>query len=135
MVMRQRLRKSATVRGARQIRGDLAYHSGLAAEDIVVTDYARRGFPAAMRRWRGSSGEIDLIVEDGEGLIFVEVKKADSHDAAACRLSPRQLDRICASASEYLSRMPKGQLTDCRVDLALVDAVGRVEIIENASQL
>jgi putative endonuclease len=112
----------------------MAYHSGLAAEEIVVSDYARRGYPAAGRRWRGSAGEIDLIVADGDGLIFVEVKKADSHDLAASRLSPRQLDRICASASEYLARMPQGQSTACRVDLALVDAVGRVAIIENASQ-
>ena len=112
----------------------MAYHSGLAAEEIVLSDYARRGFPAARQRWRGSAGEIDLIVEDGEGLIFVEVKKAETHEIAATRLSPGQLGRICASASEYLALMPRGQSTDCRVDLALVDSVGRVAIIENASQ-
>jgi len=117
---------------ARRIRGEVAHRAGIAAEDIVAGDYARRGHPTARRRWRGQAGEIDIIVEDGDGLIFVEVKKADSHAGAAERLSRRQLDRIHASAGEYLATMPLGQGTCCRVDVALVDAVGRVEIIENA---
>ncbi|MCR8724022.1 YraN family protein [Frigidibacter sp. SLM-1] len=117
------------------MRGAVNYRNGAAAEDIVVDDYARRGIPAARRRWRGPGGEIDLILEAGEGLIFVEVKRAETHELAAQRLSRRQLDRICSSASDFLSGMPKGQLTDCRVDLALVDAQGRVSIIENVSQL
>jgi hypothetical protein len=29
--------------------------------------------------------------------------------------------------------MPRGSLTDMRIDLALVDATGRIEIIENAT--
>lgn len=120
-------------RTARQHHGAVNHHNGLAAEEIVVTDYARRGLSTSRRRWRGPGGEIDLIVEDGDGLIFVEVKRAETHDLAAGRLSRQQLERICASASDYLAQMPKGQLTDCRVDLALVDAIGRVAIIENAS--
>ncbi len=129
--MRQPKRGSRTTR---QRRGDLAYHSGLAAEDIVATDYARRGHATAGRRWRGTAGEIDIIVEDGDGVIFVEVKKAETHEWAAERLSRRQLDRIEGAAAEYLGLMPLGQLTDCRIDLALVDGRGRVAIIENASQ-
>jgi putative endonuclease len=113
--------------------GALAWHSGYAAEEIVARDYARRGHRTADRRWRGTGGEIDLIAEDGAGLIFIEVKKARTHAEAAERLSRRQIDRIHASAAEYLGRMPRGQLTDCRFDVALVDAGGRVEIIENAT--
>ena len=121
-------------RSARQRRGALAYHGGLAAEEIVASDYARRGLPAVRRRWRGSWGEIDLVIEDGPRVIFVEVKKAASHDAAALRLGPAQLSRIAASGTEYLDSMPGRGLTECRVDLALVDDGGRVEIIENATQ-
>jgi putative endonuclease len=113
--------------------GSLAWHSGFAAEDIVARDYARRGHRTAWRRWRGAAGEIDLIAEDGAGLIFIEVKKARTHAQAAERLSRRQIDRIHASAAEYLGRMPMGQLTECRFDVALVDEGGRLEIIENAT--
>ena len=113
--------------------GSLAWHSGAAAEEIVAGTYARRGHRTAWRRWRGKAGEIDLIAETGAGLIFVEVKKAATHAQAAARVSPRQIARIHASAAEYLGRMPQGQLTDCRFDVALVVAAGQVEIIENAT--
>ena len=130
----ERLAARPAARSARQRRGELAYHSGLAAEEIVAGDYARRGFPAAARRWRGLGGEIDIILRDGDGVIFVEVKKAETHDEAALRLSRAQLARIEASAAEYLDGLPRGALTECRIDLALVDGAGRVAIIENASQ-
>lgn len=112
--------------------GTVSYHAGLAAEDQVATLYARKGMEIAARRWRGRAGEIDLVVRDGAGFVFIEVKKSDSHAHAAERLSRRQMDRICLSASEYVADAPGGQLTDMRFDVALVDALGRVEILENA---
>jgi putative endonuclease len=84
------------------------------------------------KRWRGSQGEIDLVAQNGEGVIFIEVKKSRSHARAAAALSPRQMQRIYGAGSEFLATQPKGQLTDVRIDLALVDEAGRVEVIENA---
>ncbi len=112
--------------------GSVSYHAGLSAEDQVAADYARRGHGTRGHRWRGSAGEIDLIAEDGDGLIFVEVKKSTDFARAAERLSRRQMQRIYASAAEYLGQMPRGQMTDVRFDVALVDASGAIEIIENA---
>ena len=87
-------------------RGRTAYHAGLAAEDSVSQLYDRSGRPIIARRWRGSVGEIDLTA--------------------------RQAQRIMATASEFVGGEPRGQLTDIRFDVALVDAAGRIEIIENA---
>ncbi|SFC46397.1 YraN family protein [Tropicimonas isoalkanivorans] len=112
--------------------GSVSYHAGLAAEGIVEKHYARTGRPVAERRWRGQGGEIDLIVRDGDGLIFVEVKKARDFARASERVSRRQMERILASASDYLGRMPRGQLTDVRFDVALVDGQGQLQVIENA---
>lgn len=114
--------------------GSVGYHAGRVAEDVVEQDYLRRNCPALARRWRGQSGEIDLILRDhdGAGVIFVEVKKSKSFARASTRLGRRQMDRICASASEFLAGEPKGQLTDVRFDLALVDGLGQVQVIENA---
>ncbi|MDA7964085.1 YraN family protein [Ruegeria sp.] len=116
----------------RSMRGSVSHHSGQAAELRVATDYERRGFSIAHRRWRGTGGEIDLIARDGDGLIFIEVKKSTSFDQAASRISRRQMDRICASAAQFLEHEPGGQLTNVRFDAALVDATGAVQIIENA---
>ncbi|MFD2740476.1 YraN family protein [Sulfitobacter aestuarii] len=121
-----------TARAIRQFRGQRAYHAGAAAENRIAQDYERRGISVARRRWRGTGGEIDLILRDGEALIFVEVKQSRSIALAAERLNARQMRRIYASASEFLGQEPRGALTDVRFDVALVDASGAFEIIENA---
>jgi len=112
--------------------GAVSYYAGLAAEDQVADDYGRRGHATCQRRWRGKGGEIDLIARDGDGLIFVEVKKARDFARAAERLTGRQLGRIYAAATEYLGQMPNGQDTLARIDVALVNAAGQIQIIENA---
>lgn len=108
------------------------YHAGFVAEDIVADDYQRRGQPIAGRRWRGKGGEIDIIARDGEQVIFIEVKKSWDFARAAQRLNRRQMDRLCAAASEFVAGEPNGQMTDMRFDLAMVNGVGAVQIIENA---
>ena len=116
----------------RRKRGQTAYHAGLAAEQRIAQDYARRGFALARERWRGKAGEIDLILRDGAGLIFVEVKQARDFDRAAESLSARQMRRLYGAAEEYLGSQPAGSLTDVRFDVALVNAHGETRIIENA---
>lgn len=98
----------------------------------MVAHYLRAGHVLAFRRWRGSAGEIDLIFRDGSALIFVEVKRADTHAIAAERVSAAQSRRIFAAASEFIAGEPGGQDSDMRFDVALVDGRGRIEIIGNA---
>jgi len=112
--------------------GATGYHAGASAEDIVARHYAARGATLAARRWRGQGGEIDLILREGARVVFVEVKASRSFARAAERITPRQARRIMAAAQEFLEGEPGGQLTDIRFDVALVDGVGRVEIVENA---
>lgn len=112
--------------------GARSYHAGLSAENQVAQLYSRSGLDVCARRWRGSAGEIDLIVRDGAEVIFIEVKQSSTHALAAEHLTPRQMARIYASASEFLAGEPAGQMTESRFDVALVDGAGRIEILENA---
>lgn len=112
--------------------GSVSYHAGLSAEEQVARRYQSRGFPVIAHRWRGKGGEIDLIARDGDTFVFIEVKKSRSHARAAERLSARQIRRLYDAAGEYLARCPSGLNTPARFDVALIDSVGRVEIIENA---
>lgn len=112
--------------------GSVGYFAGLAAEDLVASDYTRRDHAIAARRWRGQAGEIDLIAREGETVVFIEVKKSRSFATAAARLGRRQMERILASAGEFLAGEPRGQLTDVRFDLAVVNKLGAIEVIENA---
>lgn len=112
--------------------GARSYHAGLTAEDQVAQLYDRSGRTVCARRWRGSAGEIDLIARDGAEVIFIEVKQSKTHAQAAEHLTPRQMARIYTAASEFLAGEPAGQMTEVRFDVALVDAVGRIEVLENA---
>jgi putative endonuclease len=116
---------------ARRRRGARAYLSGLAAEEGVTRHYGRRGHVLA-RRWRGTGGEIDVIARDGEDTVFVEVKSSSTHARAAEALGRRQTRRIFAAATEYMATLPDGLASCVRFDVALVDALGRIEVIENA---
>ncbi len=112
--------------------GSVSYHAGLAAEGLVETCYAASGHTLRARRWRGQCGEIDLILERGGETVFVEVKKSRSIASAATRLSQRQMRRILDAAAEYAAGLADGMGSAMRFDLACVDALGRVEVIENA---
>lgn len=108
------------------------HHAGLAAEDSVLRGYLAAGYAMLARRFRGARGEIDLILKHGEDVIFVEVKKSRSFDAALMRLGAAQIARICDTANEFLGTQPKGLLTEARFDVALVNSYGEVRIMENA---
>ncbi len=113
-------------------RGQMAFHAGLAAEDSARRAYSDNGFTFVAARWRGRGGELDLVFRQADVFVFVEVKKSRSFAAAALRITPAQKARIFAAAEEFVSRLPSGLLTEMRFDAALVDATGRVEILENA---
>ncbi len=112
--------------------GSVSYHSGLAAEASVAQHYEARGHKIARRRWKTRSGEIDLIAEKDGNVIFIEVKKSRSFARAAEALSTRQMKRIYASASQYLETCPDGQDSNARFDVALLNASGQIEVLENA---
>lgn len=112
--------------------GKTAYLTGLSAEDIVARHYTDRGLVEVARRWRGQGGEIDLIFADGDTMVFVEVKAARDHAAAAQMLRPAQMARLLAAGAEFAGTQPAGQLTPMRFDAALVDRTGVVEVLENA---
>lgn len=112
--------------------GKRSWHAGHAAEEQVARQYEGAGYALAARRWRGGGAEIDLIFRKGPLVVFVEVKQAKRHGIAAERLGPAQMRRIMAAASLFLAGEPAGQDSEVRLDLALVDGAGRIEIIENA---
>jgi len=50
------------------------YTSGLQGEQIAQDYLTRQGMVCLGQRCRGESGELDLVMEDGDCVVFVEVK-------------------------------------------------------------
>jgi len=120
------------VRSRHRERGLRAWLSGQAAEDMVARLYQARGLTVLARRWRGESGEIDLVLRAPDTYVFCEVKRAASFDVALSRLQRGQLERIYRAASEYIGLTPEGQLAPVRFDVAAVDSTGAVALREAA---
>ena len=117
----------------RAAQGLTNYHDGLAAEASVERYYEQKGCRPVAQRWRGSAGEIDLIMRDGEGYVFIEVKKSRTFEQAARNFTPRQCERVALAAQAYVDQMHPGEMIDMRLDLALVDGIGRIDILENVT--
>jgi putative endonuclease len=116
----------------REDTGRSNYLAGQAAEDAVLRHYEALGLTLAQARWRGKAGEVDLILRDGDELVFVEVKHSRNFDSATARLLPKQVARLMRAAEEFAGGEPKGLLTEMRFDVALVNGQGAVHILENA---
>lgn len=65
-----------------------------------------KGYRLRHRRWRGPGGEIDLVLERGGIVVFVEVKTRSSvsFGGAAAAVDRDKRERIVRAASAYLSR-------------------------------
>ena len=109
-----------------------AHLAGSSAEAQAARAYEAQGYSVEELRWRGAGGEIDLILRLGVLLVFAEVKTGPSIAAAAARITPRQMQRVQASAGLYLEQQPLGALSEARIDVVLVAQDGTVEILENA---
>ncbi len=116
----------------RKKTGKHAYLDGLAAEQQVAAHYQNCGYQLKHTRWRGTGGEIDLILFHSGVWVFVEVKRGRDHASAASRLSRGQIQMMFQTAEEFCEAFAQGQLCEMRFDLALVNAEAGVEILENA---
>lgn len=116
----------------RTARGTRAWLTGQAAEAAVIRHYAGQGGCLRAQRWRSQAGEIDLVLEQADEIVFCEVKFARTHDLAGAQLRPAQMARIRGAAADYLGRLPAGQLTPARFDLATVDGQGDVRLLRDA---
>ena len=118
----------------RRQRGKRAYLSGLSAEDQALRAYQRKGSELLARRHRNEAGEIDLILRDGDILVFVEVKRRKNRAELAESITERQWQRLGLAATHYMMRFANetGTIRGCRFDAVLIGADGSFEIIENA---
>lgn len=94
---------------------------GWRGEEAVRAWLQRRGCSYVGSHFRTRSGEIDLIVRDGNTLAFVEVKTRTSstYGTPEESVDARKLEHFYAAAEEYLARHP-AERGPARFDVAVV---------------
>lgn len=93
----------------------------------------KQGFKILDMNFRCRSGEIDLIAQDGEYLVFVEVKYRSSGSAGSAleAVDARKRAQIRRVAAVYLYQKRYPENTPCRFDAAGVDKE-KITYIKNA---
>lgn len=109
---------------------------GILGENLAVERLREKGYAILARRYRCRYGEIDVVAEEGQCVVFVEVKLRSSDlFGEAFEAVPRwKQRRIITVALHYLTQ--HGLLDrPVRFDVAAVDQRGddmSVELIEDA---
>ena len=111
-----------------------SYLGGKAAEDAVLAAYRAQGYRLLCRRWPSAGGGIDLVLSKAGEVLFVEVKSSRNFAQAVAHLTRHQIRRLLASAEAALGFFGVRSLTPMRFDVALVDGMGRIDVIPNALQ-
>jgi putative endonuclease len=114
--------------------------AGRAVEEAAETHLATAGLRPVARNVTCRMGELDLVMRDGEALVFVEVRyrRSASHGSAAESVSRTKRARLVAAARYFLMRNPKLSNLPCRFDVVAVDGEGdarRVEWLRDAFRL
>ena len=114
--------------------------AGRAIEAAAEARLADAGLVPIARNVNCRMGELDLVMRDGESLVFVEVRyrRSASHGSAAESVSRSKRARIVAAARYFLMRNPRLANRPCRFDVVAVDGEGdarRVEWLRDAFRL
>ncbi|WP_410474854.1 YraN family protein [Guyparkeria sp. TX1] len=99
---------------------------GQQAETLALRHLERTGLKLLRRNARAGRGEIDLILRDGDTLVFVEVRAREDGAlvAAAESLSARKCAKVRETAERLIASQPAWQGLYCRFDVVAITARG-----------
>ncbi len=83
----------------------------------------RAGLRLLTRNYQTRRGELDLIMRDGDTIVFVEVRyrRDAGHGDAAASVTPAKQARLILAAQHWLSVHPEHARRTCRFDVVSFD--------------
>jgi putative endonuclease len=113
---------------------------GRRAESEAERHLRRKGYRILERNLRSAGGELDLVAQTGDTLVFVEVKarRTERYGGAPFAVDRRKQTRLVRLAAQYLARH-RLRHPPCRFDVILCTG-GRsgpqaIEHVENAFEV
>ena len=105
---------------------------GNAAEDQVLDYLLGQKLRLVTRNYSCRAGEIDLVMQDGEQLVFVEVRYRTRGDfgSALESVTPGKQRKLITTAQHYLQR--SGKTPACRFDVVGMGPDRQMHWIKNA---
>lgn len=92
---------------------------GREAEQQALRHLRARGLKFLQSNYHSRYGEIDLVMQDGDSLVFVEVRYRgrSCFGSAAESVDRRKQSRLIACAQHYLQMHPQRAGLPCRFDV------------------
>ena len=111
---------------------------GAQAEQTAARFLQQQGLRLVQANYRCRFGEIDLILKDGETLVFAEVRMRSNKNfgGAAASIDARKQAKLIHTAQHYLSSLPR--MPPCRFDAVLMatpEGLDGIEWVKNAFEL
>ncbi|MDD5147167.1 MAG: YraN family protein [Candidatus Daviesbacteria bacterium] len=110
---------------------------GNKGEELACKYLKKLGYRILERNFRIRGGEIDIVVKDGNTLVFVEVKTRYSHDFGlpAESMTPWKIRSLLKTARFYIQKINWGE-REYRLDFMGVDFAEsgdnpKIELIKN----
>ena len=102
------------------------------SEDLALRYLKRRGLKLLRRNYYSRHGEIDLIMQDKDTLVFVEVRyrKHDDYGGAAESVDHHKQARIANTAERYLQAHSWDG--PCRFDIVAIEGKAKPQWIVGA---
>jgi len=113
---------------------------GKRGEDIAIKFLKEKGYKIIERNYRCPMGEVDVVAEDKETLVFVEVKTRTSTNFGLPEeaISYRKKQHLSRIASFYLI-YHKIKEANCRFDVVSIlmesDKIKDIHLIKNAFEV
>ncbi|MCX7544065.1 YraN family protein [Marinicella gelatinilytica] len=92
-------------------------------ERLACTYLQQQGLKLVTGNFRTKAGEVDLIMEDSETLVFVEVRyrKHQQWGGAEASVTNTKQQRICKAAAAYLQKNNLTNRCFCRFDVVAIN--------------
>jgi putative endonuclease len=101
-------------------------HIGQREENDALKYLTKKGMKLIEKNFSCKLGEIDLVMQDRDQLVFVEVRyrQRSVHGNAADSITPAKIQKIIRTATLYLQRKNILNKVSGRFDVVAIDATG-----------
>lgn len=108
--------------------------SGYISEETACNFLKNKGLQLITKNYRCPFGEIDLIMQEANILVFIEVRlrTCNNYGNAFESIDSRKQQKLLKSATHYLQKHQLIDKIDCRFDVVGLSSNNTIEWIEDA---
>ena len=108
---------------------DRRHASGRAAEQHARSHLEQHGLRLLFQNWSCRCGELDLVMLDGDTVVFVEVRyrRHAAWGGALESVDMRKQHKLIKTAQLFLQKETRWARSPCRFDVVAIAAAGQTE--------